>query len=284
MAGCFASKGYPVVGIDVDPETVRLVNCGQAPVFEPGLSETLAAGKSRLSATQDYREAILNSEVTFVVVPTPSDDHGGFSTKYVGQAAREIGRALREKVGYHLIVLTSTVLPGSTEYGVVPLLEQASGKSCGEGFGCCYNPEFIALGSVIHDFLNPDFVLIGESDPLAGQRLVAIYNDVCDNKPPVARMSIINAELAKISVNTFVTMKITFANMLAAICEQLPGGDIDTVTSTLGLDSRIGQRYLKGALGYGGPCFPRDNLALAYLARQFDDEYAVYRRRVRRWL
>jgi UDPglucose 6-dehydrogenase len=160
------------------------------------------------------------------------------------------------------------VLPGSTEYGVLPVLEAESGKRRGRGFGLCYSPEFIALGSVIRDFLNPDFLLIGESDRRAGDLLAALYEQVVDKMPPVARMNFVNAELAKISVNTYVTLKISFANMLAALCEQLPGGDVDKVTGALGLDLRIGPRYLRGAVGYGGPCFPRDNQALAYLARQ----------------
>ena len=209
-----------------------------------------------------------SSEATFIVVPTPSTDEGGFTISYVLEAARSIGRALREKNAYHLVVLTSTVLPGSTEYGMIRVLEHESGKRCGTDFGVCYSPEFIALGQVISDFLNPEFLLIGEYDERAGDLLASIYKSVCDNDPAVARMSLVNAELTKISVNAYVTMRISFANMVAALSEQLPGGDVDTVTAALGLDTRIGRRYLKGAVAYGGPCFPRDNQALAYLARQ----------------
>jgi UDPglucose 6-dehydrogenase len=159
-------------------------------------------------------------------------------------------------------------MPGATGNAVQRALENASGKRCGLDFGLCYNPEFIALGSVIHDFLNPDFILIGESDGRSGQMLEALYGAVCENSPPVVRMNFVNAELTKISVNTFVTTKISFANMLAGICERLPQANVDVVTSALGLDSRIGRKYLKGAVGYGGPCFPRDNRALAALAHQ----------------
>jgi UDPglucose 6-dehydrogenase len=123
---------------------------------------------------------------------------------------------------------------------------------------------------VIHDFLHPDFVLIGESDPRSGDVLEAIYRQVCDNTPPIARMSFVNAELTKLALNTFVTTKITFANMLARVCERLPGADVDVVTAALGLDTRVGHRYLKGTISYGGPCFPRDNVALAALGRQLD--------------
>ncbi len=270
MAACIASKGHSVIGVDLSPTTIRLVNSGQAPVVEPGLGERMAEARGRLTATDDCEEAVGKSEITFVVVPTPSETNGAFSLRHVREAALGIGRALRRKGTYHLVVITSTVLPGSSEFGILPILERESGKRCGDDFGFCYGPEFIALGSVIRDFLKPDFVLVGESDSRAGDLLAGLYENICENQPPVARMSLINAELTKISINTFVTMKITFANMLAAMCEQLPGGDIDQVTAGLGLDSRIGPRYLKGALGYGGPCFPRDNLALAYFARQLD--------------
>jgi UDPglucose 6-dehydrogenase len=136
----------------------------------------------------------------------------------------------------------------------------------------CYSPEFIALGSVIRDMCNPDMVLIGESDPRSGQMLADLYHRICENKPAVARMNFVNAELTKLSVNTFVTTKISYANMLTEICERLPGADVDVVTKALGLDTRIGSKYLKGALGYGGPCFPRDNIAFASFARRLGVE------------
>jgi UDPglucose 6-dehydrogenase len=238
--------------------------------MEPGLDDMIAANRHRLRATTDYAAAISDTDVTLIVVPTPSDDDGAFSLAFVRDAGRQIGAALREHRGYHLVVLTSTVLPGSSEYGLLPILEVESGKACGTDFGLCYSPEFIALGSVIHDFLHPDLILIGESDERAGSALAELYERACDNHPPVARMSFVNAELTKLSVNTYVTMRISFANMLAAICERLPGGDVDVVTSALALDPRIGARYLKGAVSYGGPCFPRDNKALSYLGRQLE--------------
>lgn len=266
IAAAFASRGIPTIGVDVNPALVEAINAGQAPVLEPGLDEAITASNGRLRATLDTREAILSTDLTFIIVPTPSEDDGRFSLRYVLQACRTIGQALREKPDYHLVVVSSTVLPGSMEFGILPVLEQESGKQCRQHFGLCYSPEFIALGSVLRDFLNPDFVLIGESDPRAGETLERLYRQVLMNHPPIVRMNWVNAELAKIAVNTFVTMKISFANMLAALCEHLPGGDVDTVTRAIGLDSRIGPRYLKGALGYGGPCFPRDNRALAFLA------------------
>ena len=272
LAAVFARKGHTVLGVDMDTRPVRLINEGKAPVFEPGLNELIQESRMRLSATTDYQAAISNTEVTFIIVPTPSDSHGGFSLRYVLMAAKSIGEALRRKDKFHLIVLTSTVMPGATGSEVLPILESCSGKRCGSDFGLCYNPEFIALGSAIRDMLNPDFILIGESDSRSGEKLMTLQKGVCDNDPPVTRMNFINSELTKLAVNTFVTTKISYANMLAGMCERLPGADVDIVTSALGLDSRIGNKYLKGALGYGGPCFPRDNIAFAQLARRLGSQ------------
>ena len=141
--------------------------------------------------------------------------------------------------------------------------------------GLCYSPEFIALGNVIRDMLEPDMVLIGESDPRAGDVLERLYAGVCENDPPFRRMSLVNAELTKIAVNTYVTMKISYANTLADICERLPGADVESVTDALGLDTRIGGKYLRGAIAYGGPCFPRDNKAFAVLARDLGADAAL---------
>ena len=157
-------------------------------------------------------------------------------------------------------------MPGSTENEVKPALEAASGKQLGADFGLCYSPQFVALGSVIRDFLQAEFRLIGESDPVAGEALAALYERVREGDTPSIRTNFINAEIAKIAINTFVTTKITFANMLARICERSPGSDIDAIAGVLAHDGRIGRKCLKGATAYGGPCFPRDNLALSAYA------------------
>lgn len=268
MAACFAARNFDVVGVDLDTSKVDAINEGKAPIHEPGLQEWITRGKPRLRAMQDVEAAVRQTECTFIVVATPSEPDGGFSLRHVLPVCTFIGRALREKEDFHVVVLTSTVLPGSTGGAIRSTLEQFSGKQCGKDFGLCYSPEFIALGSVIQNFLNPDFVLIGESDTRSGDILENIYREVCENSPPAARMNFVNAELAKLSVNTYVTAKISFANMLARICEKLPEANVDDVTTALGLDTRIGPKYLKGAISYGGPCFPRDNLALAAFARQ----------------
>jgi UDPglucose 6-dehydrogenase len=159
-------------------------------------------------------------------------------------------------------------MPGDTNGTIRTILEASSGRVVGHDLGLCYSPEFIALGSVIRDYLHPDMVLIGESDPKAGTLLEQVYRRVCRKEPVFSRMSFVNAELTKIAVNSFITTKITFANMIAGICQNLPGANVDTVTAALGCDSRIGRKYLKGAVAFGGPCFPRDNVALAQVARR----------------
>jgi UDPglucose 6-dehydrogenase len=268
LAAVLASRGFSVIGLDVNKTFVDAMNAGKMPIVEPQLNELIAANKQRLSATMDVNEAVQKSDASFVIVPTPSDSTGFFSNRFVLQAMASLGKALRNKTGYHMVVITSTVMPGTTGAEIRTALEAASGRKVGPELGLCYNPEFIALGSVVRDMLYPDSILIGESDSKAGDMLQTIYLQMCENKPPVQRMNFVNAELTKISVNTYVTTKISYANMLADICDRLPGADVDVVTRALGADTRIGGKYLKGAMGYGGPCFPRDNVAFAALAKK----------------
>ena len=266
MAVCFAARGFTVHAVDLNPQKVDAISRGVPPVHEPGLAELLADCRERITATKDIESAVIASDVTFIVVATPSEADGGFSLRYAVPSCESIGRALRTKSAYHLVVVTSTVMPGSMGGPIKSALERASGKRCGVDFGLCYNPEFIALGTVIRDFYYPDFLLIGESDTRAGDALSEIYKRTCKNSPALARMNWINAEITKLSVNTYITTKISYANMLARLCEKLPEADVNVVTDALGLDSRIGAKYLKGAVSYGGPCFPRDNRAMAALA------------------
>lgn len=276
VAGCWASRGFSVIGVDVNPALVDLCKRGIAPVPEPGLDRVFREAAPRLTATSEATAAVLGSEISMIVVPTPSRPDGGYALDYVLSACEAIGSALRSKSGYHLIVVKSTVLPGSCDREIVPSIERASGKRCGSDFGFCYNPEFIALGNVVQNLLRPDLLLVGESDARAGDLLTEVHARMLgEDVPPMPRMSCANAELAKIAVNSFVTMKITFANLIAQMCEALPGGNADVVTNAIGLDRRIGSRYLKGGLGFGGPCFPRDNSAMVCLARELGLEFPL---------
>jgi len=268
LAAIFASKGFRVVGTDASPAVVASINAGRSPVDEPGLQSLIDSSHGRLVATNDTPAAVAQTDVTFIVVPTPSDSSGRFSNEQVIAAMEAIGQGLRRKNSYHVVILTSTVMPGSTGGALLEVLERASGRTVGQSVGLCYNPEFIALGSVVRDMLRPELLLIGESDPRAGQLLQDIYSRTCESQPVVRRMNFVNAELAKIAVNTFVTTKISYANMLGDVCGRIEGADVDVVTEAIGSDSRIGGKYLRGAVGYGGPCFPRDNVAFAAFARK----------------
>lgn len=266
LIASFISKGFHVIGVDLDKKKVESLKNLISPVYETGVQELLNSYGEKLSVTSDGIQAVIDSDITFVIVATPSTDDGSFSNKFVLDACELIGKGLQKKNTYHVVSITSTIMPGSMENVIKPHLEKSSGKKSGKDFGLCYNPEFIALGTVVRDFLNPDFILIGESDKKAGKKLTALYLSICESKPEIARMNFINAEVTKLAVNTFVTTKISFSNMLARICEKLKDADVDVITDALGLDSRIGRKYLKGAISYGGPCFPRDNIALTTLA------------------
>jgi UDPglucose 6-dehydrogenase len=269
-AACFASKGFELIGVDINKDLVDAINNGIAPFYEPKLQELITSVKRKLRATQDYNEAITQSDITFLIIPTPSREDGHLSHEYIQDVLKNLSLALREaNKRYHLFVITSTVSPGTVDEIFVPLIESASGKKINKDFGICYNPEFIALGSVIKDFLNPDLVLIGESDRVAGGKLQEIYEIVCENKPYVARMSLVSAEIAKLSLNSYITMKISFANTLANICEEIPGANIDDITRALGADKRVSPYYLRGGPSFGGPCFPRDNRAFVAFANKY---------------
>lgn len=274
LAAVLASKGNEVLGVDVNDEVVRRLNDGRAPVDEPGLQELVTASRERLRGTPDFAAAA-DCDVITLLVPTPSDKRGAFTNAFVLSALEALAPGLEGRADYQVVVIGSTVMPGSCESEIKPLLERLSGRQVGDSLGLCYSPEFIALGNVINDMLTPDMVLIGESDPRAGEIIERLYAGVCENDPPFRHMAIVNAELTKIAVNTYVTMKISYANALADICERLPGADVDSVTDALGLDSRIGPKYLRGALAYGGPCFPRDNKAFAVLARDIGADPAL---------
>ncbi|MBE0534074.1 MAG: UDP-glucose/GDP-mannose dehydrogenase family protein [Phycisphaerae bacterium] len=270
-AACFASRGHRVIGVDSDPQRVRRLQRHECPIDEPDLEEMLAGCWDLLEATDDVEEAVGHSDVTLIIVPTPSGADGRFDNGCVGAVLTAIGPALARKETFTVVDVVSTVMPGSCRERFAPLLETLSGRRCGRDFGLVYNPEFIAIGSVIRDFLNPDMVLIGASDARSAEIVRGLYESTCLSDPHIACMSLINAEIAKLSLNCYVTMKISFANELASVCEQTAGADIDVITEAIGSDSRVGAKYLKGGLGFGGPCFPRDNIAF----QAFADEAGV---------
>jgi len=268
IAATLAARGFDVLGVDIDPEKVKKINDGFPPVEEPLLAETIKAGRSRLRATTDPREAV-DTDATCFIPPSPSLPDGSFSTEFLLKAMQPLAKACKEKNKKgHLFICNSTTTPGAIDSVLIPMLERELAGVCGKDFGFCYNPEFIALGNVISGLLEPDMVLIGESDPEHGAALEALYKKYNRNQPRIARMSIISAELTKISLNSYITMKISFTNQLRMIAEQFPKANIHHMLDALGADSRIGKKYLRAGLSYGGPCFPRDNRLVAYTARQ----------------
>ncbi len=264
----FAKAGFEVLGVDVDKNKLAKLKNGISPIYEPNVQEYLNKYMNKLTFTNDIREVVLKSDVAFVIVPTPSEADGTFSLKFVIPVIEEIATMLKDRKEFFITTIVSTITPMSMDEYIKPQIENLSGKKCGIDFGLCYNPEFVALGSVLSDFENPPFVLIGESDKRSGDILEYLYKKVCKNNPQIMRMNFINAEITKLALNTYITTKITYANMLARICERLAMADVDVVTSALGLDPRIGNKYLKGGLGYGGPCFPRDNKALSSFCKK----------------
>jgi len=261
LAVCLAEAGHRVFGVDDNTRLVEDMNQGRLHSEEPGVEEDLKESLGRsLMVADNTEEAVFASDISFLVVPTPSNQLGGFSLRYVKQACTRIGTALQKKKDYHIIAVVSTMLPGSSEYIVIPLLEQVSGRKIGETLGYAYNPAFIALGEVIKGFREPDYILIGESDQRAGDEILAIQRTIVRNDASAVRLRPIEAEIAKVASNTHDSMRVSFVNMLLSICAETPGANVDNITR--GLAHRFGKRYFKGALPYGGPCWPRDNIAL----------------------
>lgn len=267
----FASQGYPVITSTQNPENATAINKGIPPFYEPDLQKTLqkVIKKGSFQCVVDQEQAILNTDITFVAKATPSRPNGSIDLKYIKSSARDIGQALKKKDHYHLIVIKSTVVPGTTETLVKPALEKHSKKQCGSDFGLCMSPEFLREGSALHDTLHPDRLIIGEHDKTSGDTLEALHTEFHDGKPlPTIRTNLATAELIKYANNTFLATKISFINTIANICEKVAGTDITTVAKGLGLDHRINPRFLRAGLGYGGSCFSKDVNALVAFSHQ----------------
>lgn len=271
LGACYAAfcaeRRHDVIGVDVNKKNVDAINRGEAPVEETDLARYVERNKKRLRATLDIEEAVRESDVSLIVVPTPSNKDGSFSVDFVTSACKSIGKAFAKKKTYHLVVLVSTVLPGDSRDEIIPTLERASGKKIGGQFGYVYAPSLIAIGDILHNLEEPDFLFLGASDEKANHVMTRFYKTLYPKREP-EHMSIESAELAKISLNAYVTMKITFANVLGSLSERIPHANVDEITTAIGKDKRIGKYYFKSGLGYGGPCFPRDNFAFAYTARK----------------
>jgi UDPglucose 6-dehydrogenase len=258
LAVCYAVRGFRVVGVDIDPGKVAAVNDRRVDTWEPKLEMLLRElPPESLTATGDIGRAVADTDATVVIVATPSLPDGDFSLEYVMPACAGIGVALRDK-DYHLVMISSTVMPGDTVGPIARTLERASGKGCGEGFGLCYVPEFVALGQIMDDYLNPAFAIVGECDGRSGDMAEAILRGLIGDAPPIARMNLVNAEIVKVASNVMLTFKVGYANLLARLCDAIPGADVDVVTKALALSPRVSPGFMRGGAPFGGPCLPRD--------------------------
>jgi UDPglucose 6-dehydrogenase len=266
LAALFAANGNRVRVFDVSEAVRSNLKFETVKSNEPGLIPLLKRANLNIQVCDEVSETIMESEVVFIIVPTPSKESGHYTNEYVVDVVKNIGNSLSadQKI---VIDIVSTVMPGSCEGEIRAELENSAGRKVGETLGLCYNPEFIALGSVIHDMEEPDMHLIGQSDYWAGDLVEKALKTIVKKNVPSRRMNLTEAELVKISVNNFVTMKVSYANMLYQAALSLGNIDIDVVTNAIGLDSRIGSKYLKAASPYGGPCFPRDTRALSAIYR-----------------
>jgi len=267
---CLADNGHQIVGVDVYPTKVNIINHGRSPIIEDGLNELMRKGvqSGAIRATTDSREAVHNTDVSIICVGTPSNSNGSLDLRYVERVAFEIGEALASKDAYHIIVLRSTVLPGTTEEVVIPALEQASGKKSGVDFGVCFNPEFLREGSSIKDFYNPPFTVIGADDPRVAEAVLELYSML---SAPVRVVPIRVAEMVKYSCNAFHALKVTFANEIGNICKA-SGIDSHQVMEIFCLDTKLNLSpyYLTPGFAFGGSCLPKDLRALLYHGRHFD--------------
>ncbi|HEV7397392.1 MAG TPA: UDP-glucose/GDP-mannose dehydrogenase family protein [Pyrinomonadaceae bacterium] len=274
-AACFAKEGHDVIGVDVNPTKIEIINRGDSPIVEAGMRELIKqmVEQSRLRATSDTLEAINNSNVSLVCVGTPSNPNGSLDLKFVERVCQEIGSALKHKAARHILIIRSTMLPGTIESVVVPALESMSGKRSGADFGVCINPEFLREGTSLKDFYAPPFTLIGADDEQTAQTVRELYAGI---DAPVLVTAVKTAEMVKYVCNCFHALKIGFANEVGNICKQL-GIDSHEVMDVFCQDTKLNLSpyYLKPGFAFGGSCLPKDLRAINYKARQLDVEVPV---------
>jgi UDPglucose 6-dehydrogenase len=269
VAACLADLGHDVTAIDVDESVVAAINDGDAPIHESGIEALLAAyGGERLRATTDYA-AVRETDLTVLAIQTPANPDESIALDSLEAGARSLGEALGEVDEYHLAVVKSTVVPGTTEDVLEPTIEEASGKRAGEEFGVAVNPEFQQEGTAVRDFMEADKVVLGTGgDGRALDLLAAVYEPlVAEWDTPVVESGRREAETIKYTNNAFLAAKVSLVNELGNICK-LYGVDSYEITRALGLDDRIGARFLRSGVGWGGSCFPKDLAALIAAARE----------------
>jgi GDP-mannose 6-dehydrogenase len=271
-AASFAGDGHDVVGVDVNADKVAAINEGRSPIVEPGLDELLShcASQGRLRATTDTAEAVGDSEVSLLCVGTPSHKNGSLDLSYLENVSEQVGAALRNKSAYHVVVIRSTVLPGTTHGVVIPALERTSGKTYGDGFGVSVNPEFLREGTALKDFRKPPLTLVGHNHAADASGTIALYQAI---DAPLISTSIRVAEMMKYTSNTWHALKVCFANEIGNLCKRV-GVDSHEVMDIFCRDEKLNlsSYYLKPGFAFGGSCLPKDVRALQYRAKELDVE------------
>jgi len=262
----FGKLGHDVSVVDIDDTRVRTVNSGKAPFYEPPLEKELAklVNAGALRATTEVVGSVAGARFVFICVQTPSMPSGRIDTRPVKRASKDIAKALARSEDFKVVVMKSTVVPGTTDSVVRPLLEQGSGKAAGTGFGLCMNPEFLQEGSALKDSMEPSRVVVGSMDKRSGDMLMRLYSPIRSEK---VRTDLRTAEMIKYASNCFLATKISYANEIADMCVRF-GIDSETVLKAAGMDPRIGPLFLKPGLGFGGSCLPKDVKALKDRARE----------------
>jgi GDP-mannose 6-dehydrogenase len=274
-AGCLAKEGHEIIGVDPVRTKVQLVNAGKSPIIEADIEEIIAdAVKSgRLRATDDSLQAILDTDVSFVCVGTPSQINGNLDLTHVRHVCEQLGQGLKDKTARHTVVIRSTILPGTMRRMVIPVLEENSGKKAGRDFGVCNNPEFLREGSAVMDFASPSKTVIGELDGASGDALAALYAKL---DAPLIRTDIETAEMIKYIDNSWHALKIGFANEIGNLCKSF-SIDAHRAMAIFCEDKKlnISSAYLKPGFAFGGSCLPKDLRALAYSAKLHDLELPI---------
>jgi GDP-mannose 6-dehydrogenase len=269
-AACFADTGHQVIGLDIDAKKVGMVASGRSPVIEPGLDDLIAKQNQvgRLQAISDPAAAVAATDVSFVCVGTPSSENGSLDLTYVEAVTRQLGEALAAKNGWHVVVYRSTMLPGTVEQRLLPLLEQCSGKQAGTDFGVAVNPEFLREGTAIADFHAPARTVIGALDTSTADTVARLYDGIA---APCVRVTMAEAEICKYADNAFHALKVAFANEIGTLC-RLHGIDSHKVMEVFCLDTKLNLSpyYLKPGFAFGGSCLPKDVRALLHRARSMD--------------
>ena len=271
-AGCFARAGHDVIGVDVNPAKVEIINSGASPIVEPQINELIrdVVKTGKLSATTDSSQAVKSTEISLVCVGTPSKPNGSLDLGHVRRVSEQIGAALTGQSERHTIVIRSTMLPGSVESVVQPAIESTSGKKAGKDFGLCVNPEFLREGTSLKDFYAPPFTLIGVGEEQTAKIVSSLYSEI---EAPVFTTSIKTAEMVKYVSNCFHALKVSFANEIGNICKALEL-DSHEVMSIFCADTQLNlsSYYLKPAFAFGGSCLPKDLRAVTYKAKELDVE------------